>query len=292
MSRRLLGGTVGAVVLLSSVGLANASAVTLSSPRTSTGAANSGLQTIIGGGLQSKVFRDKNGNYVETVMPYQSSYIPKIAAASQWSRNRAQNLLTGVNHFCATHTAAQIKAHWRPGRAKSSGQTHWFNPNGEPGLHPAHPRAALIYNGRLGGEAFTGKPLPRMGSIPRAHVHDMTMSKGMQRSEMVHVYCTKNLRNAFTPNRQLGVKAATISLREKIRPAVMELNRRQLRHVRHMVRQFCGAKLKPVAPVFPRRPGGPKPVLQAMRTEIRHSLMIMTRHQLRQVWHRMQKYGV
>ncbi len=287
MTRQLLGGTLGAAVLLGSIGLADASAVS-----TSPDAVSTGLRSSVLACSGTNVHKDANGNCVETVEPANSTYTPKVAAATKWSRTRAQNLLNGVNHFCATHTAAHIKARWRPGLSKASGQTHWFNPNGEPGLHPGRPRAALIYDGRLGGVMFTGKPLPRMGSIPRAHVHAMNSSMAMSGVEMIHVFCTGHLKAAFTPNRQLGVKAATIALRLRIRPAVMKLGGRQLRHVRAMVRNFCGAKLKPVAPVFPRRPGGPKPVLEAMRTEIRHSLMLMHEHQLRQVWRKMKAYGV
>jgi hypothetical protein len=135
---------------------------------------------------------------------------------------------------------------------------------------------------------FNGSPLlPHLGSIPRAHAHQMTMSKPL---EMVHVYCTKNLKYAYTPNRTLGVLAPMINLRLKIRPAVMDLTGHQLREVRAMVRKFCGDRLEPVYPTGTSSDGGPDPLKEAMRTEIRHSLMIMTTHQLRLVWHRMESY--
>lgn len=238
-----------------------------------------------------EVMRDGSGNRVETVPPAQSTYVPNVAAATSRARTRAQNILDGVNRFCRNHTAKGIKANWRPGTSKSK-PTHYFSPQPDSqGVKPGNPAAALIYDGRLGGLMFTGSPLPWLGSIPRAHLHDMSMAMGtMGSSEMVHVYCSTSLKQAFTPNRVLGVKAATIALRLKIRPAVMDLNERQLREVRARVRHFAGDRLAPVYPTGTSTDGGPDPVLQAMRTEIRLSLMILHERQLRRVWHLMQSY--
>jgi len=71
---------------------------------------------------------------------------------------------------------------------------------------------------------FAGKPLPYLGSIPRAHIHHMKKPV-----ELLHVYCTKSLKDAFTPNRLLGINADLVRLRWNIRPAVMDLTERQLR---------------------------------------------------------------
>jgi hypothetical protein len=261
------------------------------------------------------VFTDSNGNRVEMVDPGQSHYIPNVSDASSDDRAFAQQVLDGVNEICRTHTVKQIMAHWSPGgmgmHMKSGTQmksmpgmqmkgmsmagmtmyhTHWFNPNKLTGIHPRRPVAALIYKGVLDGVMFNGAPvLPRLGTIPRPHVHDMAM-KGTEPLEMVHVYCTKNLKYAFTPNRQIGVMVPVQNLRNEIRPAVMLLKRWQLKEIRRMVRHMCGDRLAPV------KPGtsdgtGPDPVLQAMRTEIRRSLMILREGQLRTVWQKMQSYG-
>jgi hypothetical protein len=109
--------------------------------------------------------------------------------------------------------------------------------------------------------------------------------------EMVHVYCRQNLtvksmREAFTPNRQLGVMADTIRLRLKIRPAVMDLNRRQLREVRDKVRGYVGDRQQ----VRQSAQRGPDPRLRAMRVEIRKSLMKLNEAQLRSVWRLMKSY--
>lgn len=165
-----------------------------------------------------------------------------------------------------------------------SSPTHLFNPSSDSkGLKVANPRAALVYDGKLSGVMFTGVPLPYMGTIPRAHAH--TMDRPV---EMVHVYCTRNLKDAFTPNRVLGVLADTIALRLKIRPAVTDLKGSQLREVRALVRDYAGDRLAPVAPSETGGDGGPDPVLQAMRTEIRHALMLLTERHLRSVWRLMQ----
>ena len=66
-------------------------------------------------------------------------------------------------------------------------------------------------------------PLPFLGSIPRAHSHDMSRPR-----EMVHVYCTTDLAEAFTPNRPLGVMADVIALRGEVRPLVSELVEREI----------------------------------------------------------------
>jgi hypothetical protein len=142
----------------------------------------------------------------------------------------------------------------------------------------------LIYDGKVAGEMFNGTPLPHLGSIPRPHGHaDMTMSM-----EMLHVYCTTNLKHAFTPNRQLGVMLPIFHLRDKIRPAVMNLNRAQLHAVVHKVRGYTGKRR--AAKVEAASKGGPDPQLQAMRDEIRRSLMVLGEQQLRSVWKLMQSY--
>jgi hypothetical protein len=228
----------------------------------------------------------KTGNKVEMIDPSMSTYVPNMGAASARDIAKAQNLLDGVNKFCRTHTVAGLKATWRPGRDRFTQQTHLFNPNpNSKGLNPANPRAALVYDGRIGGVMFNGSPLPYLGSIPRAHGHaDMSMPV-----EMVHVYCTGNLKQAFTPNRQLGVMLPVFALRDKIRPAVMNLSPAHLRAVVAKVRTYTGAKASS-AKVLAQALGGPDPVLAAMRDEIRRSLMVLTRYQLRSVWNLMQSY--
>jgi len=230
------------------------------------------------GGMDGHLMTGPTGNKVEMVDPAHSSYVPKLARASAADRAKAQRLLNGVNRFCRTHSAAGLTANWRPGRNLSS-PTHYFNPRPSRGLRPASPRAALIYHGELGGVMFTGVPLPSLGSIPRAHSHDMSRP-----IEMLHVYCTRNLKDAFTPNRMLGVKADIRALRLRIRPAVMDLSEAQLRAVRATARDLAGNRLRPVTPTGTAAGSGPDPVLQAMRTEIRRSLMILSEPQLRRVW--------
>jgi len=234
-----------------------------------------------------------SGNRIEMVAPHQSRYVPKILKAPKRSRTKARTLLSGVNRFCQSRSLADLKARWRPGNDHPAHPTHYFNPRrGARGIHPARPRAALVYDGRIGGVMFTGKPLPYLGKIPRAHGHHH-MAMGSHRGvEMVHVYCRSNLtvksmREAFTPNRQLGVMADTIRLRLRIRPAVMDLNRRQLREVRDKVRGYVGARhhVRQSA-----QRGGPDPRLRAMRVEIRKSLMRLDEAQLRSVWRLMKSY--
>jgi hypothetical protein len=230
------------------------------------------------------VMTGPTGNKVEMVDPDHSTYVPKIRAASDKDRAYAKKVLGGVNKFCANHTVAQLKPTWRPGHTRSTSQTHLFNPVHSQGVHPASPTAALIYDGKVAGEMFNGTPLPHLGSIPRPHGHaDMSMSM-----EMLHVYCTNNLQYAFTPNRQLGVMLPIFRLRDKIRPAVMNLNRAQLHAVVHKVRGYTGKRQ--AAKVGAASKGGPDPQLQAMRDEIRRSLMALSQHQLRSVWKLMQSY--
>lgn len=235
------------------------------------------------------------GNKVEFVDPDQSTYIPKVLSASPRQRQRARSLLRGVNRFCSTHTVAELRAGWRRGMARDSHPTHYFNPApGASGVDPANPRAALVYDGQVGGVMFTGQPLPYVGPIPRLHRHTggSMMGSGSM-VEMVHVYCTddltvKSVREAFTPDRQLGVYADTIRLRLRIRPAVMDLNPRQLRQVRDRVRSYIGRQSYQSSGRT--AAGGPDPVLQAMRTEIRHGLMQLDEAQLRSIWRLMKSY--
>jgi hypothetical protein len=234
-----------------------------------------------GSGHDQRVVVDASCNTVELLAPDRSRYVPDIASASRADRARARALLRGTNAFCRTHSAAELKtAHWWPGTSNPSKPTHLFNPDPRSrGLDPANPRAALVYQGKLAGVMFTGRPLPSLGSIPRAHIHDMSMPV-----EMVHVYCTPNLGDAFTPNRQLGVMAAVRSLRQAIRPAVSALHPPQLGTVRAAVKGYAGASSFPsVTPRAP-QPGGPDPVLQARRTQVRLALMVLREPQLRDVW--------
>jgi hypothetical protein len=234
------------------------------------------------------------GNRVELVDPGQSRYVPRVMQATARQRERSRRLLAGVNRFCDTHTVAELKAaDWRPGNAREVHPTHYFTPEiAANGINPTNPRAALVYEGKVGGVMFTGQPLPRLGSIPRAHrhAHGSTMGSGSS-AEMVHVYCTndltvKSVREAYTPNRQLGVLADTINLRLRIRPAVMGLTPHQLREVRALVRSYTGRTAQSAA----RTTSGPDPVLKAMRTEIRESLMELDEAQLRSVWRLMKSY--
>jgi hypothetical protein len=235
-----------------------------------------------------------SGNKVEMVDPNESRYVPNVRQAPARSRTKARELLAGVNQFCQSQSPADIEATWRAGHSNPASPTHYFNPEpGSSGLDPANPKAALMDHGRIGGVMFTGQPLPYLGTIPRAHGHDaMAMGSG-EGVEMVHVYCRSNLRvksirEAFTPNRQLGVLADTIKLRLRIRPAVMDLNRRQLRQVRTKIRGYVGRPQD--TQVSSTGSGGPDPVLQAMRTEIRESLMTLNEPQLRSVWRLMRSY--
>jgi hypothetical protein len=230
------------------------------------------------------VMTGPTGNKVEMVDPDHSTYVPKTRRASDKDRAYAKKLLGGVNRFCSNHTVAQLKPTWRPGHTRSTEQTHLFNPVHSEGVHPASPTAALIYDGKVAGEMFNGTPLPHLGSIPRPHGHaDMTTSM-----EMLHVYCTPNLKYAFTPNRQLGVMVPVFRLRDKIRPAVMNLSPRHLHAVVHKVRGYTGTTQAAKVLAASRR--GPDPRLKAMRDEIRRSLMVLNQRQLRSVWRLMQSY--
>jgi hypothetical protein len=284
---------VGAGVLVAAVVAALPAASSLS--LTSAGSSTSAYGHHHAAHLARTVETSATGNRVELVDPGQSTYVPRVASAPARQRIRARRLLRGVNRFCSTHTLSELKAGWRPGNARENEQTHYFNPEtAASGLNPASPRAALVYDGEVGGVMFTGQPLPRLGVIPRAHRHTAGSTMGGGSSvEMVHVYCTddltvKSVREAFTPNRLLGVLADTLNLRLKIRPAVMDLSPRQLREVRDRVRSFIGAPSQRI--VARTAASGPDPVLRAMRTEIREGLMKLDEAQLRSIWRLMKSY--
>ncbi|MGH3315266.1 MAG: hypothetical protein ACRDO0_03905, partial [Nocardioidaceae bacterium] len=113
-----------------------------------------------------------SGNRIEMVAPQESKYVPKILKAPARARTKARKLLNGVNRFCRTRSLADLKARWRAGDDHPARPTHYFNPRrGASGTNPARPRAALVYDGRIGGVMFTGNPLPGLGPIPRAHGH-------------------------------------------------------------------------------------------------------------------------
>jgi hypothetical protein len=237
------------------------------------------------------------GNKVELVDPGKSTYVPHVMRATAEQRTRARRLLRGVNRFCNTHTLGELKAAgWRAGDTREVAPTHYFNPDpAASGVNAANPRGALVYEGEIGGVMFNGHPLPHLGPIPRAHRHAGHGSMGGNPNvEMVHIYCTndltvKSVREAFTPNRQIGVLADTRILRDRIRPHVMDLNPRQLREVRALVRSYIGAPSS--QPARARTTDvGPDPVLQAMRTEIRQGLMELDEPQLRHVWRQMRSY--
>jgi hypothetical protein len=234
-------------------------------------------------GMDGHVMTGPTGNKVEMVDPAHSTYIPNIAAATARDRTKAQTLLNGTNTFCATRSLATIKANWRPGTSTPNNTTHYFNPSKKAsGLNPSNPRAALVYDGKLGGLMFGGVPLPSLGSIPRAHGHDM-----VNPVEMVHVYCTNNLKDAYTPNRLLGVKADLTTLRLKIRPAITDLNKTQLQAVLTKVRAPRTTTNNTTTTATTNNTAtnkGPDPVLEAMRMEIRASLMILSETRLRNIW--------
>ncbi len=219
-------------------------------------------------------------NLVEMVGPEDSTYRPDVAGATRADRARAQELLRGVNEFCRTHSAQELMAEWVPGEANPARPTHFFNPDsrGSLGLEPSNPRAVLIYEQRIGGVMFTGVPLPSLGSIPRAHSHDMSRPR-----EMVHVYCTTNLTEAFTPNRQLGVLADVIALRGKARPLVSHLVQPRLGEVLSLVREYVGEQLPRVDPRAMTPPGLADPIMWAKREQLRQSLMLLSEPQLRRV---------
>lgn len=287
----LVAVVVGAMPYASPAGVGLAQAA--SEPSTHGGHARQGLQHQ--GHTAQAVETSTTGNRIELVDPGDSRYVPKVLQAPARQRDRARNLLRGVNRFCRTHTVAELQAGWRPGSTREAEPTHYFTPEGGAnGIDPTNPRAALVYDGEVSGVMFTGRPLPRLGVIPRAHRHGHGSSMGTDSDvEMVHVYCTedltvKSVREAFTPNRLLGVLADTVELRLRIRPAVMDLSPRQLREVRARVRSYIGRQ--PVDSAGGGTTAGPDPVLQAMRTEIRQGLMQLDEAQLRSVWRLMKSY--
>ncbi len=219
-------------------------------------------------------------NLVEMVGPEDSTYRPDVAGATRADRARAEKLLRGVNEFCRTQSAPELMAQWVPGDTNPARPTHFFNPDtrGSLGLDPSSPRAVLIYEQRIGGVMFTGVPLPRLGSIPRAHTHDMSHPR-----EMVHVYCTTNLTEAFTPDRQLGVMADVIALRRKARPLVSQLAQPQLGEILSLAREYAGEELPRVDPRAMTPPGLADAVLWAKREELRQSLMLLSEPQLRRI---------
>jgi len=226
-------------------------------------------------------------NRVEMAGPSDSTYVPDLAAASAADRRKAQALVDGVNEFCDSHPVGTLTETWQPGEGSNPGASHHSNPDTDSrGLDPSNPRTALIYQGELAGVMFVGRPLPALGSIPRAHSHDTgsaaaPASASASASEMLHVYCTENLREALTPNRQLGIKSDLRPLRRSIRPAVMPLDKAALREVLDRVRGYVGDE--PVNVTLPegRSDIGPDPVLQIMRTEIRRSLLLLDERELR-----------
>jgi len=219
-------------------------------------------------------------NLVEMVGPEDSTYRPDVAGASRADRARARSLLRGVNEFCRSNSASQLMAEWVPGEGNPTQPSHFFNPGRRQslGLGPSDPRAVLIYRQQIGGVMFTGVPLPPLGSIPRTHTHDMSRPR-----EMLHVYCTPNLAEAFTPNRELGVLADSIALRHRVRPLVAYLMDPQLTTVLGTVRGYVGEVLPRVDPRTITTPGLADPVLRAKREEIRQSLILLTEAELRKV---------
>lgn len=219
-------------------------------------------------------------NVVEHVGPVDSTYRPDVAGASRGDRRRAQTLLAGVNAFCRTTSVAELANQWVPGTKSPSSPTHFFNPHQRRslGLDPANPRAALVYGGRIGGVMLTGTPLPALGSVPRAHTHDPSGPR-----EMLHVYCTTDLADAFTPSRDLGVMADTIALRQRIRPLVAGLQEPQVGEVLAAVRAHADGAVPPTDPRTLTTPAPGDPVLLAAREEIRQSLMFLSEQRLRTV---------
>ena len=219
-------------------------------------------------------------NLSEMVAPPSSTYRPDVRGASRADRARARSLLRGVNSFCRSHSASELMAGWVPGTGDETPATHFFNPDrrGSLGLDPSNPRAALIYRHEIGGVMFAGTPLPPLGSIPRTHTHDASRPR-----EMLHVYCTTNLAEAFTPNRQLGVMAASIALRQKIRPQVAHLVNPRLTVILRNVRGDLGDELSRVGPPAIATPEPTHPIQRAKRDEIRRSLLFLTEPKLRTV---------
>jgi hypothetical protein len=218
-------------------------------------------------------------NNIELVAPYGSTYVPDVRRATTADRERARTLLTGVNEFCSRHSAAELQSAWRPGSDPDE-PTHFFNPDKRSrGLDAANPRAALIYDGQVGGVMLSGAPLPLLGSIPRAHSHDES-----DPVEMLHVYCTADLQDAFTPNRLLGVEADAHALRLKIGPALLDLEPQALRAVLSQARSLVAGRAVDLSGIAVPADGAADPVLQAMRIEMRRSLLLLGESQLRRVW--------
>lgn len=219
-------------------------------------------------------------NLVETATPPDSTYRPDVRRAPRADRDRARVLLRGVNRFCRTHSAAEITTAWEPGEGALGSPSHYFNPDrrGSLGLDPSSPRAALVYRQGLAGVMFTGTPLPSLGSIPRAHTHDTSRPR-----EMLHVYCTPDLADAFTPSRERGVMADSIELRQKIRTLLPRAASTRLSAMLRWVREHTGDAVPPVEPSTVSAPEVRDPVARARRMEIRHSLLHLREPQLRDV---------
>lgn len=279
LTRSLVGGAAAAALLAGALGIVRSvdSSATVCRDATPTSGSGHTHHGQHHPGLRPRLIVGDSCNRLELVHPSDSTYVPDVAGASARDRSRARELLEGVNAFCRDSSAEVLARTWWPGSMNPANPTHLFNPDPRSrGLNPAKPRAALVYDGKLSGVMFTGVPLPPLGSIPRAHIHD-----GDESVEMLHVYCNETLKDAFTPNRQIGVMADVKALRLRIRPAVMELDPVELRVVRATARDYAGAELAPVAPVGSSVTPGPDPVLQAIRTEIRRSLMLLTEAELR-----------
>jgi hypothetical protein len=216
-------------------------------------------------------------NVVEMISPVDSTYRPDVTGASRADRAAARSLLQGVNRFCESTAAADVMNEWVPGDTTPTKPTHYFNPDhrGSLGLDPENPRAVLVYRHRIGGVMFTGIPLPSLGSIPRPHTHDPTSDR-----EMLHVYCAPNLAEAFTPNRELGVMADTIALRQRVRPLVASLEGHRVTALLRTVRGYLDHELPRVDPRTI-GPGLGDVVLRAKREELRQALMLLSEAQLR-----------
>ena len=230
-------------------------------------------------GHRSRIVVGPTCNVLETVSPEDSTYRPRVARAPRQDRARARSLLADVNEFCTSTSPSELMAEWVPGTTTPTKPTHYFNPDrrGSLGLDPANPRAVLVYRQRIGGVMFTGVPLPSLGSIPRPHTHDPTGGR-----EMLHVYCTSNLADAFTPDRELGVLADTIVLRQKVRPLVADLHEPWLTAALRVAREHVGDELPRVDPRTI-APGLGDAALRAKREELRQALMLVSEAQLRRL---------
>ena len=270
----------GSVALTSQVVEQDRAACRTDARAQSATASASGLAEGHGAHTSGHVMVGPTCNAVEMVGPEDSTYRPDVAGATPADRARARKLLRGVNEFCRTHSAQELMAQWTPGDTNPSKPTHYFNPDGResPGLDPSNPRAALIYQERIGGVMFTGVPLPSLGTIPRAHSHGMSRPR-----EMVHVYCTTDLAEAFTPDRRLGVMADVIALRGKARPLVSTLFQPQLGEALRFAREHAGDELQRVGARAAPPTTLADPGLWAKREELRQSLMLLGEPQLRRL---------